>query len=168
MHVDARGLDGLMYLGDDARTERVIVETLLRLPEDVRAFALERCVFLSVGWAAPGLTLPGAVGVDPATRRSRDVWLIVLEEQAPLDLLASAAAHEIAHAWLRHDRLSEDLPDEHEVQAAELAQAWGFSGKPADPGYWQRRLDRERREHRDVRRPRLVALTDDEPATLTT
>ena len=171
VHLEVRRIDDLMYLGEDARTERVIAETIFRLPESVRAFALEHCVFISVGWAASGMTLPGGIGVDPVTRRSRNVWLIVLEEQAPRDSLASVVAHEVAHAWLRHDRLSEELPEDHEVRAAELARRWGFSGRPADPGFWQGKLDREQRERPKVEPgepgPRVVDLAEGTPADVT-
>lgn len=168
MNLEVRDIEDLMYLGEDVRTEHVIAETLVRLPDTVRAFALERCVFLSVGWAASGLTFPGGIGVDPETRRSRNVWLIVLEEQAPRDALASVVAHEVAHAWLRHDRLSDELPEDHEVKAAELARRWGFTGRPADPSFWQARLDRERRDRPKVEEreptPRVVELQDEDAA----
>jgi hypothetical protein len=162
-------MDDLMYLGEDARTEHVIAETLVRLPSVVREFALARCVFISIGWAASGITLPGSVGVDPASRRSRNVWLIVLEERAPRDLLASVVAHEVAHAWLHHDRLSDELPQDHEVRAAELAHRWGFSGRPADPAFWQRKLDRERTASDAERQvhPHVVELTQDPSASVT-
>lgn len=42
------------YVGGDAVTEAALVETLARLPADVRKFALERCVFASVGRTTVG------------------------------------------------------------------------------------------------------------------
>ena len=44
----------------------------------------------------------------------------------------SIVAHEIAHAWLRHDRLSLDVTSECEGEAAALTLEWGFDGLGTD------------------------------------
>ena len=52
---------------------------------------------------------------------------------APLvTTMQATVAHEIAHAFLRH---REGDPTECEVEAARLAQQWGFTGPAADPDY---------------------------------
>lgn len=126
----------LDHHGDDEALNSAIVETIGRLPEDVAEFALEHCIFLSVGRAAYGMTLPGRV----VTRRSRwkttrNQWLILLAEDVPDDDLPSFIAHEIAHAWRKDDRLSPDLPDDCETETALLVKSWGFEGRGADPDY---------------------------------
>jgi len=41
----------------------LITLTIKQLPDDVRYFALDRCVFISVGRISKGLILPGRIGV---------------------------------------------------------------------------------------------------------
>jgi hypothetical protein len=101
----------LAYHGDDRETELAIVRVLARLPEEVRAFALERCRFLSVGRDTWGMVLPGRVGVDTFTKRTRNIRVVLLDKQPPKSHpLEPTIAHEVAHAWLRHDRLAVDTP----------------------------------------------------------
>ena len=125
----------LAYYGEDPITERLIVEAISRLPERVAEFALDRCRFLSVGLVTLGMAMPGKVCSHPFERRTRNMWLILLAEGLPDEDAHSIVAHEIAHAWLGHDRLSVELPTECERDAATLTYEWGFTGKGADPGY---------------------------------
>jgi hypothetical protein len=120
----------LSYYGDDDHLRARIAFVLARLPDDFVAFAIGRCSFLSVGRATTGMVLPGRLGVRGTERRSRDCWLILLDEDMPDD--NSIIAHEIAHAWLRHDRLSGDDQQTWERDAAELAKSWGFVGRGTD------------------------------------
>lgn len=113
----------LTWYGEDAEMERVIVETLLRLPEDVRRFASEECLFVSVGGGAHGTANPLHFP------EARDLWLIALSEVGPSDSLHSVVAHEIAHAWLGHRGQG---AEEDEAAAYKQAQAWGFTGIGAD------------------------------------
>ncbi len=110
----------LMYYCDDTDTKKLISETISLLPEDVADFATDRCRFLSVGRDAYGMVFPGSIGVDPYTKRTRNVWLILLSENLKKKDAHSIVAHEIAHAWLQHDRMSPDVPRDCEVQAADL------------------------------------------------
>ena len=123
------------YYGEYEAVERTIVETICRLPDPIARFALDRCRFLSVGASVYGMTLPGRAGVASwPEQRSRNIWLIVLADPLPDDSSHSIVAHEIAHAWLKHDRLGFP-PEDCEIQAAETAKIWGFIGKGADSNY---------------------------------
>jgi hypothetical protein len=97
----------------------------------VGRFALDRCAFTSVGQTILGMALPGRIGVHVAERRSKNVWIIVSLDQEPGEELQTTVAHEIAHAWLGHDRCG-DMPTDCEEQAARLAKSWGFGGEGAD------------------------------------
>jgi hypothetical protein len=111
-----------------------IIRTLLKLPQDVRDFALERCRFVSVGKGAAGITLPGRIGSHAYDKRTRNMWLIVLDDNEPAEQVEATIAHEIGHAWRHDDRL--DMPPEDcEEQTAELARSWGFTGRGADPEF---------------------------------
>jgi len=131
----------LAYYGDDAVLERTIVETLARLPDDVRVFALDQCCFLSVGGANHGMVLPGRIGrqeadytdVGPGESLDGDPWLVLLSESLPPRDAHGIVAHEIAHAWLGHDRLSLDVSPECEIDTANLTGRWGFTGLGANP-----------------------------------
>ncbi len=117
--------NNITYCCDDSTLAALIIQTAARLPRDVRAFVFDRCVFLSAGRMLYGMVLPGATA-KPET------WIILLSERMHGDDLHSFIAHEIAHAWLGHDRLSPEVPVDHETQAANLAQQWGFIGRGAD------------------------------------
>jgi hypothetical protein len=106
----------LAFYGEDAETRSSIIRVLYQLPEDVVIFALDRCSFVSVGKAASGMVLPGKIGVHSQKKRSRNCWLIILDERSTDD--ESVIAHEIAHAWLGHDRISAYDTETWEIDAA--------------------------------------------------
>ncbi len=114
------------YAGDDDQFRAAYARVLVKLPEDVRHYALDRCTVLSIGRAARGIVWPSRI-VD----RRRCKWLIVMDEECSLDL-ESAIAHELAHAWLQHDRLSPDVDPNCEAAADSLAVEWGFSRSYAE------------------------------------
>jgi hypothetical protein len=120
----------LAYWGDSEEMEIAIVRTIAKLPEEVAGFAVEECCYLSVGRSCLGMVLPGDIG--------KEKWIILLDERISKRDLHGAIAHEIAHAWLKHDRTSPDCPVDCEVQAATLTKAWGFAGKGADVEYCNR------------------------------
>ena len=95
----------IAYYGESPNTHRLIVETVVRLSEEVATFVYDRCCFVSVGDGAYGLILPGRVGVHPIEKRSRNMWIIVLEDNMSAQDAQSIIAHEIACAWLEHNRL---------------------------------------------------------------
>jgi hypothetical protein len=125
----------LPYYGDDDALMRVIVDALMMLPCEVRAFALEHCCFLSIGRANLGMVLPGRIATDPVRRRTRGRWFVLLAEDLPEGDAHGIVAHEVAHAWLGHDRLSPECPQDCEEQTAGLTRDWGFSGKGADAAH---------------------------------
>ncbi len=125
----------LAYHGEDEIMRRVIAETITRLPEEAAAFALDRCYFASVGRTCYGMTLPGRVGRHGIEKRTHNMWFILLDERLPAEDAHGLVAHEIAHALLKHDRLSSECPDDCETQAAKLTRQWDFSGKGADADY---------------------------------
>jgi hypothetical protein len=121
------------YHGDDANTYRRIVETIGKLPDRVAHFALDRCVYFSAGRANRGMVLP-------ARTLGRGKWVVILTETIPERIAQGVIAHEIAHAWLKHDRYAFKIDGAGvESAAAQLAREWGFTGRAADPAY-QRRL----------------------------
>jgi hypothetical protein len=107
------------FVEDPAREQR-IVETVMRLPEDVREYVYEHCMFL---WGDDfGRTWPGDLFAGK--------WIIVLHPDLPAEEVHGVIAHEIAHAYLQHHVA--EAPPTCEVEAAELTKSWGFSGKGAD------------------------------------
>ena len=126
----------LMYYGEDVELQSRIVKVLARLPDEVVAFVLDRCAFLSTGRVTLGMVLPGRLGVHHIEKRSRNCWLILLDENISTD--DSIIVHEIAHAWLRHDKLSADDQETWEKDAAILTKSWGFEGRGSDVDYCER------------------------------
>jgi hypothetical protein len=123
-------IDNLAFYGEDAETRLRIIRVLYQLPEDVISFVLDRCSFLSVGRTTSGMVLPGKIGVHAQEKRSRNCWLILLDEREIDD--ESVIAHEIAHAWLGHDRISAYDTEIWEIDAANLTKSWGFEGRGSD------------------------------------
>jgi hypothetical protein len=124
----------LAYHGSDRALELAIIETIQRLPQEVARFALDQCRFLSVGETSFGTTLPGRIASD-WQGSTENMWLLLLAEGMPGDDIHSVVAHEIGHAWLKHDRLSPNVPDDCEIQTANLVRDWGFTGKGANADY---------------------------------
>jgi hypothetical protein len=131
--------DDVKYYGDDSELLLWIQLTLTKLPIDVARFVIDRCSFVSTGRVNLGLILPGRIGVHFLERRSRNTWVIILSENLPASEEESVIAHEIAHAWLGHDRLAE-MSDDVEIEAANLTKLWGFVGRGADPEYCNARF----------------------------
>jgi len=113
----------LNYWGGTDATWRLIVNTIARLPQDVRDFALEECAFLSVGVDILGTVVP--------PRLTAKVWFVLLADGLSAEDGPGIVAHEIAHAWLGHDFMAP--PANCEPEAANLVASWGFTGDGADP-----------------------------------
>ena len=60
------------------------------------------------------------------------MWLILLEENLTEKDARSIIAHEIAHAWLGHNRLAADTDASVEIEAVRQVKQWGFTGLGAD------------------------------------
>jgi hypothetical protein len=103
--------DQLDFTGDAAVRER-IVSTLTRLPEDVRAFAVERCRFATSD-------------VEPEPAPTSDQWLVTLPGRPD----ATAVARGVAHAWLDYGSRGHGATSEDE--ADDLVSRWEFTG-PGD------------------------------------
>ena len=134
--------EDVSYYGGDQETHELITKTISRLPEEIIEFALSSCVFMSVGRSDYGLVMPPdtkaekpdpKIGVDDRFFYwAHDRWLIFLADHLPDDDALGIIAHEIAHAYLGHDRLNYKLTMEVEREAANLAKAWGFTGIGTD------------------------------------
>lgn len=133
--------DRIVHLcGGSDDVTRILIETVLRLPQKVGEYALDRCLFISVGVggeAAPGMCLPGSYLPQEGGRRLRNLWLIVLSEDVPPEDAHGIVAHEIAHAWLRHHpsiRLEDtiEVAIKQEIDAVKLTRQWGFMGIGTD------------------------------------
>jgi hypothetical protein len=108
--------------------ERLIVKVVARLPKRVAEYAINRCLFLQ---GIPyGITLPGYIVTGRHGGKSR--WVILFSYEFPEKDAESIIAHEIAHAWLKHDRYAVDIGVECEIDASNLAKQWGFSGLGAN------------------------------------
>jgi hypothetical protein len=107
-------------------TRDAIAATLQKLPPEARAFAIDRCVFVSVGKIL-GITLPARLSDWPGAEHPE--WLIILEDDVASPELEPMIAHEIAHGLLGHDYFEQQGPNV-ENEAARLAASWGFTGRP--------------------------------------
>lgn len=130
--------EDVQYHGESEWLYACIRKFLQTVPGDVARFAIRRCVFISVGKVSRGITLPARIAADEFSRRTRNMWLIVLDERIGQKEVLALIAHEVAHAFLKHDRLSPEMPESCEVDAALLAKSWGFSGKGTDPEFCNR------------------------------
>jgi IrrE N-terminal-like domain len=115
------------YFGEDLETHGALVRSLARLPAAVREFAIDECVFVSIGKSVRGLC-------RPTTMVGEARWMIVLDERLAPSSIETAVAHEVAHAYLGHD-LGDTSTTHEEVEAAarQLAREWGFRGFGAEP-----------------------------------
>ena len=102
----------IAYYGDDPELGIAITETVTGLPKNIWEFVIETCAFLSVGETCNGMVVAGRIGVHPRERRSRNMWLVILAENMLSDDKYSIIAHEIAHAWLKHDGVSLTVTDD--------------------------------------------------------
>ena len=134
----------LAYFGEDTRLHRWIVQTVARLPEEVRDFACERCRFLSVGRSALGMVIPADIATHALEECTCNMWLILLEEELPEDDAHSIIAHEIAHARLGHNRFTADASVE--ILTAEKTKEWGFTGLGADVEFQRKFWNLPRKE----------------------
>jgi hypothetical protein len=131
---EAERLERIAYdlsAGLDVSTELegCIVRVLAGLPKRVAEYAIKRCIFLE---AMPyGQVLPGRIVTVRSGGKPR--WIVLFSHRLPAKHADGIIAHEIAHAWCRHDRYAMDITAECEVEASNLAGTWGFDGMGADP-----------------------------------
>lgn len=113
----ATRLDLGYFVGGNETLAHVIYETVMRLPDDVRAFVCDQVVFLSSGW-----------GQAFHVRNLSDKWLVLLAYDLPEADATSIVAHQIAHTWRGHGEGTWGYSVDEEREACATAQAWGFSG----------------------------------------
>jgi hypothetical protein len=115
-------LDLSFWVGENEHMEHIIYETVMRLPDDVRAFVFDRVTFLSAAW---GQAFRG--------RDWSDSWVVMLAPNLPAEDATGIVAHEIAHAWRGHGegRVGYGYSVDEEQEACALVQAWGFTGRGA-------------------------------------
>lgn len=105
----------------------LICESIAKLPEKVQEFALFNCTFITVGKDDFGTVYPASLFTHRTAsgkRTARNHWAIVLNAR----ILTRkdgvfTVAHEIAHAWLKHQMWPE-LSNEEE--ADDLVKSWGI------------------------------------------
>jgi hypothetical protein len=106
------------YVGHCGTIKSIIVDTICKLPKDVKKFACEECLFVSV-----------ADGICLSLVNAKHKWTIVLSETVEIGNSATVAKN-IAHAWLRH-KSSSDMkltpPGNADDQILTLITAWGFA-----------------------------------------
>jgi hypothetical protein len=129
---------GVEFFGEHIRQDVIspemltcIAETLAKLPRVAAVFAFERCLFMSIGGTVWGKCRPASLVRHPRTGSTRNMWLILLNEDMPREEWHSVIAHEIAHAW-RKDDYSGITPEDEELQTDLLTRLWGFAGIGAD------------------------------------
>jgi hypothetical protein len=114
-------------------TKEAVLRALVRLPEDVREFALMKCVFVPSGISSHYVPLEQLVGYMKRQKKEWLVFLIGVGLHGYTDEdVESVAAHEIAHLWLGHPTFA-DADSKCEVEAAELVKSWGFKGPGTNP-----------------------------------
>lgn len=109
-------------------SRRELLRMLCVVPEDVRRFALEHVLFVSVG-GEPGPGIPYSIAgcALPRARFDHAQWIVPLVDRSGIGV---TAAHELAHA-IRGDVGGSA---EGERGAAELARSWiGCRGESTDP-----------------------------------
>ena len=113
----------MKIIPDGPGTLRAVMETLVRLPEPVRAFALERVAIFVHGVTSLGSS------IDTATALEGRDWLVNVTAYAGLQ---ETLMHELAHSWLAH----RGTPTaDYEREASALAASWGARGSGADPDW---------------------------------
>lgn len=109
--------DILKEFGNDL--QHVIYSTITHLHPEIREFIFDQCHFVS---------MEGLYG-RCVYERCRRPWLIILNENAD----EFTIAHEIAHAYLGHNKHEEgrdiEIGKKQEDEADSLAKKWGFSEK---------------------------------------
>jgi hypothetical protein len=113
-------LDLSFWVGENEHMEHIIYETVMRLPDHVRAFVFDHVRFLSAAWGQ--------------AFRGRDwsaSWLVMLAPNLPEADATGIVAHEIAHAWRGHGGGGGLYSADEEQEACAFVQSWGFAGRGA-------------------------------------
>jgi len=114
----------LNYVGNCWNIQTIIVETLCRLPREVKEFACQRCQFVSI-----------TEGVCLNLFNTKCKWIIIISEVLDKKDVCKTITINVARAWLHHRSLldadSKETKDAEE-QAIALVTNWGLSEFLAD------------------------------------
>jgi hypothetical protein len=124
---------GIPYFGDNDKIAGAIAFVLQKVPEPVRNFAFQRCIFSSLPKNIAG-SFRNLV-IRPGTILS-SLFLIEISEELPFissyryrkysqNTLQFFVALDIAHAYLNHDGYYPEK-ERCEAEANQLAEQWGF------------------------------------------
>ncbi len=142
-------MEDIPYYGENEAITSAIDFVIQNVPEPVRVFALERCIFTSLDKGCGGCCF--TVPLDPGLVVHPAFWLIQISEdfyckssfryrKCSQNSLRYIVAHELAHAYLA--LTSVKLQDE--AAAIQLAEQWGFraaTGKQPYAYYLRLRAD---------------------------
>lgn len=145
------------YFGLNEVMRMSLAQVLTHIPESVREFVLEKCVITTSAEPLLGGVVWKAQIPKRALDSPHEFWLIVLSElvwsvgsgilrgQSLKDATKGQKerwkkatkkqnerwrhiiAHEIARAYLNHDRMNLELPEDTEAEANRLVAQWGFA-----------------------------------------
>ncbi len=110
----------IKHIGVSDPAKSIIVETISRLPKEVKEFVFAKCLFITV---TDGLCL-----FEPHTNQGQ--WIIVLSGTLNRKDLFATTARNIAYAWLQRRTLSKENLHEckdTEDQTGALLTYWGIS-----------------------------------------
>jgi len=111
---------------DDEKYKKIILETLLKLPEEIRDKILEEVIFIFT--SAYGTTCKLCLPISPKKQLIEQKYIIlnpaIQEKEKKTDEgLQDTIAHEIAHIIL--NRFGSSDPN-FEKEADDLIETWGF------------------------------------------
>ncbi len=114
------------WLSDEMK--RLICKTIALLPADVQEFATCNCTFIDFDGKNFGSAWPASLftHLNRRGRTMRNHWLITFGSALARNRNKGqfTVAHEIAHAWLGHAIMSDNLLQEK--QADDMVKSWGF------------------------------------------
>ena len=131
-------LHNLKFFGDtseDEKRKRIVVETLLRLPTDVRKKTLDEVIFISLSTEGVTFRFNGSVELRKKDfKQTREFYhgqivlhfIILNFKKYPKERKMDVTAHEIAHFILGHHRKKKTNMGVIEREADDLAESWGF------------------------------------------
>lgn len=109
----------LNYIGVSDHTKWIIVETICKLPKEVKEFVYKKCLFISL---TDGICL-----FEP--HNHQDQWIIILSDTLNRKDLYATATRNIAYAWLQRNSIPKkniyECKDAEE-QTIALLTYWGI------------------------------------------
>jgi hypothetical protein len=124
----AYDLDLHPWVLDELASE--IIQAVRRLPEDIREFVYEKCLFVQ-GWLRV-----------VRTPIHKPYVIILPESFGPDDNDGSLIAHQIGLAWIQEREHTDCCTLADDIHAAELVQTWGFMGAGANVEQYRQEAER--------------------------